>query len=128
MEERRDARLLDQDVGDPLEPLAIDALAQRLALGIGRPHRRRAILELATDAVGLHGLLVAIPADALDADLGHVAAETAVAVEEGRPSARSGGREGCAEAAGAAADDQHVGLVDDVDGTGRLLDLARHLD
>jgi hypothetical protein len=46
-----------------------------------------------TDPVGLDGLLVAIPADALHTDLGHVAAEAAVPVEERRRRARPRRRE-----------------------------------
>ncbi len=62
---------------------------------------------------------VAVPADALDPDLGHVPAEAAVAVEERRLRAGPSGRERSREAARAAADDEDVGLVDDVDLAGR---------
>jgi hypothetical protein len=51
VEHRRDARLGDEDVGDVLEPLAVDAHAQRLALGVRRTHRGGALLELAADPV-----------------------------------------------------------------------------
>ena len=94
----------------------------RLALGVRRPHRPCPVLELAPDAFAVDRVLVAVPAEALDADLGDVPAEAAVAIEQGRPRAGTGGAQGRPQAARAAADDEHVRLVDDVDRSGGFAD------
>src|SRR5207244_5344249 len=96
--------------------------AERLALGAGGAHRRGAVLELAADPVRLDRLLVAVPADALDAHLGHVPAEAAVAIEEGHLCAGAGRRERRRQPARAAADDEDVRLVHDLRRAGRLAD------
>src|SRR4051812_7546977 len=122
MQHRRHAGLLDEHVRDPLEPLAVDAHRQRLALRVGGAHRGCPLLELASDPVRLDRLLMAVPADALDTDLRHVPAEAAVAVEEGRPCAGAGRGERGTEPARTAANDEDVSLVDDLDLAGRLMD------
>ena len=94
----------DEHVGDVLEHLGVERMAQRLRLSaLAAPIASGALLELAADAVAVDGLLVAIPGEALDADLGDVAAEAAVALEERRLGAGARGRERRRQAAGPAA-------------------------
>jgi hypothetical protein len=92
MEERLDAGLLDEGVGDDLEHLGLEGVADRLRLGRRGAHRLGSCLELDADALAVDRGLVAIPGEALDADLGDVAPEAAVPVEERRPGARPGRR------------------------------------
>ena len=63
---------------------------------------------------GLDGLLVAVPGHAFNADGGDVAAEAAETLDHCDVDARARGAEGSRKAGGAGADNQHVGLVDDV--------------
>ena len=58
------------------------------------------------------GLLVPVPGEALDADLGDVAAEAAVPVEQRCPGARPRGAEGRAQATRPAADHEDIRLED----------------
>ena len=115
MQHRLDARFLHQHVGDPLEHLRVERVADRLRLRHGRAHRLGALLELDADAFAVDRLLVPVPGEALDADLRDVAAEAAVALEQRGLHAGARGRERRGEAARAAADDEHLRLVDDVD-------------
>ena len=68
VQHRVDARLLDQSVGDQLEALGVEFVGQRLALGHRCAHLFGALLELPSDAAGVHRLLAAVPGEALDAD------------------------------------------------------------
>ena len=77
-----DAGFLDQAVGHQLEALRIELVRLRLALLHGGTHLEGARLELAADAVGLDGVLVAIPGHAFDADSGDVAAVAPEALDE----------------------------------------------
>ena len=115
MQHRLDAGLLHERIGDPLEHLGVEGVADRLRLRHGGAHRLGALLELDADALAVHRLLVAIPGEALDADLGDVAPEAAIALEQrgARAGARGGERRG--QATRSAPHDQHLGLVDDVD-------------
>ena len=70
------------------------------------------------------GLLVAVPGHALDADRGDVAAEAAEALDQGHVDTGTRGGECGRQTGRARTDDQHVGLVDDVDLAGRLGDAA----
>jgi hypothetical protein len=67
MQQRRDAGLLDQDIGHPLEHLGIERVAQGLRLRHGGAHGLGPVLELDADAFAIDGLLVPIPGEALDA-------------------------------------------------------------
>ena len=67
------------------------------------------LLELDADALAVDRVLVAIPGEALDPDLGDVAAEAAVAFEQDHRHAGSRGGEGRRESTGTAADHEHVG-------------------
>ena len=110
-----DSGLLDQRVGDQLEALGVELERQRLALRHGSAHLVGAGLELATDAVGLDRLLVAIPGHAFDTDRRDVAAEAPESLDQRHvdAGARRGERSGQAGRAGA--HDEHIGLVDDID-------------
>ena len=125
MQERLDPGLLDHDVRDVFEHLGVERAAGRLGLGRRRAHRRGPILELPADALAVDRLLVPIPGEALDADLGDVAAEATVTLEEGRAGAGPCGAEGGSQATRTATHDQDIGLVDDVDGAGGLGDSLR---
>ena len=72
----------DEHVGHVLERLGVERVAQRLRLGLRGAHGLGALLELASDALAVDGLLVPVPGQPLDPDLGDVAAEAAVAVDE----------------------------------------------
>ena len=111
-------------VGDELESFRVELERQRLALGNRRAHLVRTRLELATDAVGLDRLLVAVPRHALDADGGDVAAEATESFDKRHLDAGPGGGKGGREPGRAGTDDQHIGLVDDVDLASRLRDRA----
>ena len=110
----------DQLIRDPFEEFRIEGRTLRLGLGRCGAHRRRALLEFRADAFAVDGARMAIPGEALDADLGDVAAETAVAFEQDRARARTGGGEGRRQTPGTAADDEHVGFSDHRDVTRRL--------
>ena len=122
VQHRVDARLLDQSVGDQLEAFGVEFVGQRLTFGHRRAHRLGALLELPSDAACLDRLLAAVPGEALDADRGDVAAEAAEPLDQRHLHACPRRREGSGEATGARPDDQHVGLVDDVDLAARFGD------
>ena len=105
----------DQHVGDPLEHLGVERVAQGLRLGHRRAHGLGALLELDADPLAVDRVLVAVPGKALDAHLGDVAAEAAVAVDQrgAGAGARRGQRRG--QSPRAAADHQHIGFQNDVD-------------
>src|SRR6202034_661239 len=88
-----------------------------------RAHRLGTLLELDADASAVHRMLVAVPGEAFDSHLRDIAAEAAVAVDEGGAGAgtRSGQRRG--ETARAAGDDENIGFQNDVDRAGGLSDL-----
>ena len=90
--------------------------------GIAAPMALARGLELDADPLAVHGVLVAVPCEALDPHLGDVAAEAAVAIDERGARARTRRRQRRRQAAGAAADDQHIGFQDDIDRTGGLGD------
>ena len=92
--------------------------------GIAAPMAAARCLELQPDALGLDGVLVAVPRHALDADRGDVAAEAAEPLDQAHLHARARRGERCREPGRARADHQHVGLVHDVDAPLRLDDLA----
>ena len=107
---------MHQHVRDVLEHLGVERVADRLRLRHRRAHRLGPFLELNADAFAVDRLLVPVPGEALDADLGDVAAETAVALEQRGLDAGTSRGQRCREAAGgSAAHDEHLSLVDDVD-------------
>ena len=122
VQHRVDAGLLDQSVGDQLEALGVEFVGQRLAFGHRRAHLLGALLELPSDAAGLHRLLAAVPGEALDADRGDVSPEAAEPLDQGHLHAGACRRQGRGEATRTRPDDQHVGLVDDVDLAARFGD------
>ncbi len=115
VQHRVDARLLDQLVGDQLETLGVELVGQRLALGHRCAHLLGALLELPADAAGVHRLLAAVPGEALDADRCNASPEAAEPLDQCHPHAGPRRRQGGGEATRTRPDDQHVGLVDDVD-------------
>ena len=115
MQHRVDARLLDQSVGDQLEAFGVEFVGQRLAFGHRCAHLFGALLELPPDAAGLHRLLAAVPGEALDADRGDVSPEAAEPLDEGHLDTCARRRQRCRQPTRTRPDDQHVGLVDDVD-------------
>ena len=123
MQQRRDAGLLHQRVGDPFEHLGVERVAQGLRLRHGRAHGVGALLELDADAFAIDRLLVPVPGESLDPDLGDVAAEAAVAVDQRRACAGAGGGERRGQASRPAADDQHLGFQDHIDRAGGFDDL-----
>ena len=108
MQQRFDACLLHEDVGDVLEHLGIEGMAQGLRFRHRGAHCLGALLEFDADPLAIDGVLVPVPREAFDA-------ETPGAVEESRSRPRARGREGGRESARTAADDQHVGLENHVD-------------
>ena len=122
MEHRMDPRLLDETVGDDLEPLGVELVRQRLALGHGGAHRVRTLLEFAGDAAGVDRLLVPVPRHPLDADGGDVSAEAAEPLDQRDLDAGPGPGEGGGEARRAGADDEQLRLVHDVDVARGLVD------
>ena len=116
----------DQYVGHHLETLGIQLVRLRLALGHRCTHRVCTGLVFAADAVGLDGLLVAIPRQTFHADGGDVAAVATEAFDERDLHTGPRGRERCGEAGRTRADDEYVGVVDDVDLAGRFGDRAQH--
>ena len=111
-------------VGDALEHLRVQRLAQRLRLGLRPAQGPGALLELDADAFDVGRALVPVPGDALDADLGDDAPEAPVAVHQRGVHAFAGRPDGRRETAGPAADDQHVGLGQHRDRPGALFDLS----
>ena len=126
VQHRDDAGFLDQHVGDVLERLRIERVADRLGFGHCCAHGLGAVLEFAADAFAVDCRRVAIPGETLDPDLGDVPAETSIAFEQRRLHARTGRSDRRRQTAGAGADHQHVGFVDDVDRAGRLQDGGAH--
>jgi len=122
MQHRLHARLAQQCVGDVLEHFRVQRVADRLRLRVRRTHGLGALLELDADAFAVDSTFMPVPGEALDADLGDVAAEAAVALEQQRAGAGAGGRERRGESARPAADDQNPGFRDDLGRAGGLLD------
>ena len=83
MYERARYFIVNEVVRHELEAFGVDLVGERLGLGHGRAHLPGALLELPADAVGLDGLLVAVPGHALDADDGDVPPEAAEAFDQG---------------------------------------------
>jgi hypothetical protein len=108
-----DASLFDQPIGDQLEALAVDLVAQRLAFGHGGAHVARAVFEFASDTACLDCGLVAIPGKALDPHNGDVAAETAKAFDQTNLDPGPRCRKSCGKPPGAGPDHKHVRIVDD---------------
>ena len=127
VEERLDAGLLDQPVGDDLEELGVERPAAGLDVRRRAAHLLGAALELDADALEVDGRLVPVPGDGVDADLGDDAAEAAVAVDEGGLRAGPGGGEGGGEAAGSAAHHEHLRLVHDRRRPRRLRDVPHRV-
>ncbi len=121
-----DAGLLHEPVRHQLEALGIELVAQRLAFRHGRPHGLGPLLELAPDPARFDRPLVAVPGEALDPDGRDVAAETAEPLDQGDCDPGAGGRQRRSEAAWPRSDHEHVGLVDHVEGPGRLVDGLGH--
>jgi len=115
VQHRANARLLDQAVGDHLEALGIEFVGQRLRFRHRGAHRVGALLELAADTVGLHGLLVAVPRHALDTDHGDVAAEATETLDQRDLGAGARGGERGRKTPGTRPHHQHVGAMHDVD-------------
>ena len=114
VQKRRDAGLFDQDVGNVLEHLRIERVAERLRLRRRRPHGPRPLLELDADSLAVDRALMPVPGEPLDTHLSDVAAEAAMALHQGRARPGARRRERGREAARAAAHHEHLGLVDDV--------------
>ena len=110
-----DAGLLDERVGDQLEPLRVELVRLRLTLGNRRAHRCGAGLEFATDTVGLDGFLVAIPGHSLDADGGDVAAEAPEPLDQSDLHAGARRAKRRRQAGWPRTDHEHIGLVNHVD-------------
>ena len=127
MQQRRDAGLLHQRVGDPLEHLGIERMTQGLRLGHRRAHGLGALLELDADAFAVHGVLMPIPGKALDAHLGDIAAEAAVAVDQCGAGAGAGRGQRRRKASRTAADHEHIGFQDHIDRAGGFKNLI-HTD
>ena len=102
-------------------------MAQRLRLGHGRTHGLGARLELDADAFAVHGVLMPIPGKAFDAHLGDIAAKAAVAVDERGAGAGASRAQRRGEAAGTAADHEHIGFQDHIDRAGGFKNLT-HTD
>ena len=117
-----DARLLHQAVGHQFEAFGVDLVRQRLRLWAGRAHGLGALFKLPADAHGLDGFFVAVPGQAFHTDHRDVAAEATKALNQGdrHPGARRGQRR--RQAPGAGAQDQHITLVNHLDGTSGFLD------
>ena len=122
VQHRLHAGLLHEHVGDELEELGVERVADRLRLRHRSTHRLRALLELDADALAVDRGLVPVPREAFDADLRDVAAKTAMALEQRRARAGASGCQCRRQPAWPAADDQHVGLVHDVDLARRFSD------
>ena len=118
VEQRLDPRFGDHVVGDVLEPLGVERVAVALGFGLGSAGRLRSLLELDADALGILGLFVAIPGEALDPDLGDVAAEAAVAFEEKHRHPGACGTDRGGEATRSGADHKDVGVCEHLQGAG----------
>ena len=108
----------DHVVGDVLEPFGVECVAVALGFGLGCARRLRPFFELDADALGVLGLFVAIPGEALDPDLGDVAAEAAIAFEEKHRHPGAGGTDCGGEATRAGADHEDVGAREHLEGAG----------
>ena len=126
VQHRDDARLLDEHVGDVLEPLGVERVAGGLRLRRRCAHRRRARLQLGPDALDVDGLRMPVPGEALDPDLGDIAAKAAVALQQRRLHPRPRRRQSRRQSGGTGAHHEHVGFVDDWGLPGRLVDRSRH--
>jgi len=82
------------------------------------------LLELDADALDVGRALVAVPGDALDADLGDHSPKTAVAVDKRRAHALTRRADGRRQTAGTAADDHNVGVAQDRSRSRRLFDMS----
>ena len=118
VEQRLDPCFGDHVVGDVLEPLGVEGVAVALGFGLGCAGRLRPLLELDADALGILGLFVAIPGEALDPDLGDVAAEAAVTFEEKHRYPGAGGTDCGGEATRSGADHEDVGVCEHLQGAG----------
>ena len=118
--------LLDEDIRNMLERLGVERMADRLRFGQRRSHGFCPILELATDPLAVDGRWVPIPCEALDADLGNVAAEATVAFEQRCLHPRPRRCQCCGQTSGTRPDHEHFGLVNDVDAARRFEDSACH--
>ena len=74
-------RLLDQDIGDVLEHLRVERVADRLRLRHCRAHRLGSLFELDADSFAVDGTRVAVPGEAFHTDLSDIAAKAAVSLE-----------------------------------------------
>ena len=127
MEHRNDPGLFHQHIGDIFEGFCIERVADRLRFGDRRAHRFGAVLKLATDAFAVDGGGVAVPGKTLDADLGYIAAETTITLEQNRLDPRACRCERCRQPPGARADHQHIGFADNVNPARGLINGAGHL-
>jgi hypothetical protein len=82
-----------------------------------------AILELDTDTLAIDRAFMPVPGESFDTDLGDIAAETAVAVDQGRARAGAGRGQRGRKSSRAAADDENVRFQDDIDRSGGFSDL-----
>ena len=123
---RDDTGFLNERIGNKLETFGVEAVADRLRFGHRRAHRLGAVLEFAADPFAVDGCSVAVPGEALNADLGDIAAETAITFEHGRLDPRARRSQRCGEPAGAGADHQHIGLADHINYARWLKDTAAH--
>ena len=124
VQQGRDSGFLHQRIGHPLEHLGVEGMTQGLRFGHGRAHGLGPLLELDANAFAINRLLVAIPGKALDPHLRDIAAEAAIAVDEGGARAGAGGRERRRQASRAAADHQDVGFQDHIHRTAGFNDLS----
>ena len=123
VQHRPHARFAYERVGDEFEHLGVERVADRLRLRHRRAHRLGAFLEFDADAFAVDRGFVPVPGETFDADLGDVAAEAAVALDEDRIGAGTRGRKRGREPRRAAAHDQHLGFRDDVGRAGRFIDV-----
>jgi hypothetical protein len=110
VKERLDPRVLRPIVRHDLEQFRIDGMAQRLRLGRGGAKTLGPLLEFDADALDVDRLFVAVPGDALDADVGEVAAKAAVALDKHRRHARPSRADRRRESPWPAADDKDIGF------------------
>jgi hypothetical protein len=80
------------------------------------------VFELPSDAAGLHRPLAAVPGEPLDADRRDVSPEATEPLDQGHPHTGPCRRQGGGKATWTRPDDEHVGLVDDVDLAARFGD------
>jgi hypothetical protein len=118
MQQGRDAGLLDQHIGNPLEHLGIECVGERLRLRHCRAHGLGACLEFDADALAIHRMLVSIPGEPLHAHLRDVAAEAAIPIDQCRARTGSGRGERRRKTTGSAADDQYIGFQNHLEHAG----------